>query len=473
MQAGPKECREAFMHSAQGKSALEAWEIQEICDGMTAAISISCIGIVLLIGWTAWTVHVVRSLRVKTVLQIEGTGTWIGTGSGTKTEKVVFEEVWGISISTLFRRQTRSELQNADGSMTKRGVGSGCEESIEMGLAISPFTGDQRRSGVNTLDIHVAHGRYHGHGPHSPETPRADRPPPPYTRSYDSSSSLAAPLDAEREGGETGGLDQTRRLAPALSPSMASMTMTISGNGSYLSPGGDSFISVSSSTRRLLPLAPPDLESVLERKMDHMASGANGRNTTSNDGHVPEGGDPLYRAGTRTSMASDTDRTSRTNGKEGLLLDLQRSVSPESAGTNIRLSTSTVGRPEAVYRPGINRTISRLSDFGGTSTARSKAAEAGFANGPPVTDNRNQNRLSAHSTTIDEAIQSQVDAMAALAAVAAATPSRAIGAKLIRSPGIAQSPLLSDKAKGKRRERAGSDPGPLVKSAGTGREEDE
>lgn len=275
---------------------------------MTANIALSCIGVIFTLLWLWWVCYSVKTLR-----KFEKT-----TRADGEEVLIVREKVWRKSMARLLRRDEDDDVNGI-----KRIVTGGLVDLIEI----------QSRRSVNNLSISRSrhnstrhHGHRHGHGTTTgngtmimppglglgASTPRpsqeserssldvsderqhttsprfgerrnteeilqslprtrGDMPPPPYmgqpqAQAQSSEGTGTNTQTLSSSGGEGTNISQESpgsNQAFLLGTSLGSASASGSGTG----PGG-----MSSTSNRPLPLAPPEVERVLDRKMDEMAS---------------------------------------------------------------------------------------------------------------------------------------------------------------------------------------------------------
>lgn len=279
---GPQVCQ-VNINSAGVVSAIDNLvpnsDIAQFCAAMTASIAISCVGFVIVALWLWWTIWAIKSLRKDRKVRQDG------------VDYIVKEKDWGYSMSELLRRHPEIERYvvkryGADGmEMSDIGSSEASGGSLPAGAppfipminttALSPGSGSGSGSdgmtampgtgttmSMQSAIPHISHS-----GTHRPELPgietqlnSPDTPyegggemaPPPYIGAHPpgASASRSAPTDPTSAGGASNSAEST-----------GGATADLIRNGS-------------TSHRRPLPLAPSEVEQVVDRKMDEMASGS-------------------------------------------------------------------------------------------------------------------------------------------------------------------------------------------------------
>ena len=244
---------------------------------MTANIALSCLGVVFTLAWLWWVCYSVKTLR-----KFEKT-----TQNGEEV-MIVREKVWQKSMARLLRRDEDDDVNGI-----KRIVTGGLIDLVEMESRRGSVSRARSRRGggfaVGATTPRPSHESSRtsisGGRSHAGRTTPLDTERPPYERSANDGvrADVAPPPyigQPANEGTNTttsssGGTGTFTTTTTSMSMSMSNPT-----SNSNDSPHSDQLArsgTIASTTSRPLPLAPPQIERVVERKMDEMAgSGGNG-----------------------------------------------------------------------------------------------------------------------------------------------------------------------------------------------------
>lgn len=388
----------------------------QFCDGMTANIALSCIGAVFTLLWLWWVFYSVRTLR-----KFEKT-----TKADGEEVLIVREKVWRKSMARLLRRDEDDDVNGI-----KRIVTGGLLDLAELesrngvnrmrSVNRAPVTGAGNVTANRTLAMGPGLGlgpttprpshesdRSSAAGPGRPGTPtsspgfgerrdteailqslpqrRGDMPPPPYMGQPQSEGTNTHTLSSSGEG------TSTSQESPG---SNQALLASGSGSGYY------------GSSTRPLPLAPPEVDRVVERKMDEMA-------TRSSTGTGTGTG-----AGTETMDAFTATR-----------LGLGPAAQPELKGL------PTASQPRSSPGTGTVRLEDLVDQKLDTYSARANSPEARQATAGP----------SGSGSGGYETMEQLVDRKIALGDGTATAPSSSSTARYPGSSTYFQAPPLADRA---------------------------
>jgi len=475
IQGGPQACQQAVLRSAvvSGLDKLVPDQaVSQFCNGMTANIALSCLGVVFTLLWLWWVCYSVKTLR-----KFEKT-----TMNGEEV-MIVREKVWQKSMARLLRRDEDDDVNGI-----KRIVTGGLIELIEMdsrraslhhtrsmgrrggGFAVGATTPRPSHESSRTS---ISGGRSHagrttpidGDRPpyeRNPAGGRVDVAPPPY---------IGQPAN---EGTHTTSYSVVKGTGTTTT---TSMSMSNPNDSPLVRNGTIGSTNTNATTSRPLPLAPPEIERVVERKMDEMAGGTNTLDsfnaTRLSLGPVIGGGTEgrtmesivdqkmdSYNQSTTGSGPGPSASASGTRETMEQLVDRKITFAGDLPGPSRSISTSNHPLPATPtpYLPRIH-----ASSY---NAYKGKLAEAGFhiqnQSSPTTFSESPINTLSTSSgsgtgsgeMSLEEMIELK---MAALRASHSTTHSRPVAMET-HSGGVKK----RRRRKGKGRERAGSDPGPKL-----------
>jgi hypothetical protein len=459
---------------------------------MTANIALSCLGVVFTLLWLWWVYYSVKTLR-----KFEKT-----TQDGEEV-MIVREKVWQKSMARLLRRDEDDDVNGI-----KRIVTGGLIDLIEMesrrgsinrgprgrggGFAVGATTPRPSHESSRTSE---SGGRSHA-GRTTPVFSDGDRPP--YERNAnDGARADVAPPPYIGQPANEGTHTTSSSGGTGIGTMTTTSTSMSNPNDSPLVRSGT--IGSTATTNRPLPLAPPQIERVVERKMDEMAGGGTG--TMEMDAYTATrlGLGPVIGGEGRT-MESILDRkmdtfnqnqnqnqgTSGPSGSTGTS-GLRGETMEQLVDRKITFagipptgpSTSTSASGASPYSPNPNPTTPRQPHphlpprihASSYDTPKGKAAEAGFTiqnpTSPAFLSDSPINTLSTSASsggemTLEEMIELKMAALRAASSSSSSTttPHRPIATET-HSGGV-QKKRRRRKGKGKGRERAGSDPGPKL-----------
>ena len=468
IQGGPEACQQAVLRSAvvSGLDKLVPDQaVSQFCNGMTANIALSCLGVVFTLLWLWWVCYSVKTLR-----KFEKT-----TMNGEEV-MIVREKVWQKSMARLLRRDEDDDVNGI-----KRIVTGGLIELIETESrrgSVYGTRGPGRRGGgfaVGATTPRPSHESSRtsisGGRSHAGRTTPIDGDRPPYERNQAGGRVDVAPPpyigQPANEGTHTTSSSGGTGTMTTTTTSM-SMSMSNPNDSPLVRNGTIGSTNTNTTTSRPLPLAPPQIERVVERKMDEMAGGTNTMDayTATRLGLGPVlGGEGRImesivdqKMGTFNQSTTSPGPSVGTSGaRETMeqLVDRKITFAGDSPGPSISTSNHPLPATPVPHIPRIH-----ASSY---NAYKGKSAEAGFTiqnqTSPTSFTESPVNTTSTSSGSGVMSLEEMIELkMAALRASNSSTH-RPVATET-HSGGVQK--RRRRKGKGKGRERAGSDPGPKL-----------
>jgi hypothetical protein len=428
---------------------------------MTANIALSCLGVVFTLLWLWWVCYSVKTLR-----KFEKT-----TMNGEEV-MIVREKVWQKSMARLLRRDEDDDVNGI-----KRIVTGGLIELIETESrrSINGTRGPGRRGGgfaVGATTPRPSHESSRtsisGGRSHAGRTTPIDGDRPPYERNPAGGRVDVAPPPYIGQPANEG--------THTTSSSGGTGTMTTTTTSMSVSNPNDSPLvrngtigSTNTNTSRPLPLAPPQIERVVERKMDEMAGGTNTMDayTATRLGLGPVmGGETEGRTmesivdqkmdtfNQSTTAPGPSVGTSGTRETMEQLVDRKITFAGDSPGPSTSTSNHPLPATPAHFPPRIH-----ASSY---NAYKGKAAEAGFhiqnQTSPTSLTESPINTTSTLSGSGEMSLEEMIELKMAALRASNSTAHRPVAMET-HSGGVKPK---RRRRKGKGRERAGSDPGPKL-----------